>query len=352
MIEPKFWQDRRVLVTGHTGFKGAWLVLMLLRLGARVSGFALPPDTDPSLFDLCGLDADTVSTMGDVRDIAALQRSCQNAAPEIIVHLAAQALVRRSYADPVTTFETNVMGTVNIMEAARASPSVRSIVIVTSDKCYAQPSPERGYRETDPLGGHDPYSSSKAAAELVSAAYRDSYFSAGPLVASARAGNVIGGGDWQAERIVPDAVAALREGMPVALRFPNATRPWQHVLDALCGYLVLCQKLNAGDTSAARAWNFGPSDRREITVHEVAEMLAEVWSVKPAWVQSPGEHPAEAGHLRLDAGAAMDQLGWRPTLSFEETIQMTASWFRDVETGSDARTVAEQQIDAFLARAS
>ena len=352
MIDTNFWQGRRVLVTGHTGFKGAWLVLLLLKLGARVNGFALPPETFPSMYDLVGLDADTESTFGDVRDVSAVHSVVKQSAPEIILHLAAQALVRRSYLDPVETYATNVMGTVNVLEAARTVPGVGAVVAVTSDKCYARPDTDGGCRESDPLGGHDPYSSSKAAAEFVVSAYRDSYFSSGPLVATARAGNVIGGGDWQAERIVPDAIAALREGKPVALRYPDAIRPWQHVLDALCGYLVLGQKLGEGESSAARAWNFGPPLRHEVKVHELVQMLAREWSVKRAWKPAVGEHPVEATRLRLDASEALDHLGWRPVLSLEETIQMTARWFREVDTGTDARVIAEQQIDTFLARVS
>jgi CDP-glucose 4,6-dehydratase len=293
-VNPRFWQGKKVLLTGHTGFKGGWLALWLQTLGAKVTGYALPPPTDPSFFDKARILHGMTSNVGDVRDLAALTSAVRQAAPEIIIHMAAQSLVRPSYADPVATYSTNVMGTVNVLEAARAQSAVRAIVIVTSDKCYENTGAQRAFRESDRLGGHDPYSNSKACAELVAAAYRDSFFSgdeAAAAIATARAGNVIGGGDWSADRLIPDAIRAFGAKLPVQLRYPHATRPWQHVLDPLAGYLLLAEKLCATPADCAEAWNFGPAPDQVMTVANVVDAVAKKWGGGARWEQAPGTHP-------------------------------------------------------------
>lgn len=340
----------RVLVTGHTGFKGSWLTLWLLRLGARVTGLALPPETTPALFLEARLTEIMDSRLGDIRDPATVSKTVSEIEPEIVFHLAAQPLVRRSYREPLETFATNVMGSAHVLEAARACPSVRAIVVVTTDKCYENRSSPWGYRETDRLGGHDPYSASKACTELVAAAWRASYWQEGenaPLVATARAGNVIGGGDWAEDRLVPDLVRAAQSGHPLLVRNPGAVRPWQHVLDPLAGYLLLGERLLAGERRFADAWNFGPALEDMQPVSALCEALCP--ALGGSW-QSGGEsHPAEAAILRLDSSRALVQLGWRPRWPLAHALLTTNEWYKRQANGEDARALTLEHIYAYEA---
>ncbi|MBN4094681.1 CDP-glucose 4,6-dehydratase [Methylobacterium sp. OT2] len=351
--DPVFWAGRRVLVTGHTGFKGAWLSLWLTRLGARVIGFALAPETDPSLCALAELPARIDSRIGDVRDFAALTACMAEARPEIVLHLAAQALVRPSYADPVGTYASNVMGTVHLLEAVRACPSVRAVVIVTSDKAYENREWVWAYREDEPMGGRDPYSNSKGCAELVTSAYRASFFGAGghpAKVASARAGNVIGGGDWSLDRLVPDVVRAFERGEPVEIRAPGAVRPWQHVLEPLSGYLRLAETLCSEDGARyAEGWNFGPADADCWPVSEVVAALARGWGEGANWRLASGRHPHEATFLKVDASKARAYLGWEPRLRLSEALDWTGAWHRAKAQGADAATLTLEQIARYEA---
>jgi CDP-glucose 4,6-dehydratase len=349
IVDPSFWRGRRVLLTGHTGFKGAWLSLWLQSLGAHVTGFSHGVPTQPSLYELARVGEGMDSVAGDVRDHDAVARVVRAAEPEVVIHMAAQSLVRRSFAEPRETYETNVMGTVNLLDAVRLHGSqVRSLVNVTSDKCYENREWEWGYREQEAMGGHDPYSSSKGCAELVSAAFRHSFFSSpdGPRLASARAGNVIGGGDWGEDRLVPDIMrAALAEG-EVRVRNPNSIRPWQHVLSPLSGYLVLAQAL--WDSPAdADGWNFGPADEDARTVGWVLERLAELWPAELRWSLDDGPHPHEARYLKLDSSRARTRLGWRPLVALEETLQSIVDWYLALRDGGDVRAVTLGQIEAF-----
>lgn len=342
-VNEDFWRGRRVFLTGHTGFKGAWLALWLHELGAKVSGFALPPEGKHYLFSACGLEHLIHSHMGDVRNAEQLSEALGAAAPEIIFHLAAQSLVRRSYRLPVETFGTNVMGTVNLLEAARKYGSVRSIVVVTSDKCYENHgimSPP--YTEEDPLGGSDPYSASKACTELVSRAYREAWMSgdeARTVMATVRAGNVIGGGDYAEDRIVPDAIRALSQGEILRVRNPQAVRPWQHVLEPLSGYLMLAEKLHIEGTRWAGAWNFGPRNEEATPVGTLADLIIKAWG-SGSWSTFPimdadGLH--EAHQLKLDSGKARRLLGWQPKLSLSEAVTMTVRWYREASSVDAAR---------------
>lgn len=321
------FRGRRVLLTGHTGFKGSWLALWLNELGAEVTGIALPPETAPNHWDLLGLAIDDRRL--DIRDADALQRAVCESLPEIVFHLAAQPLVRRSYRAPLETWSTNVMGTANVLEACRQTPSVRAIVVVTTDKCYENREWVWGYREIDRLGGHDPYSASKAAAELVAASYRSAFFGedAVPLLATARAGNVIGGGDWSEDRLIPDLVRALAQGQSLEIRSPQARRPWQHVLESLSGYLLLGQKLLEGDKNFAEAWNFGPEPEGNRTVAEVLSKLAHHWAALN-WRTTEKPQPHEAKLLYLDSSKAYRRLAWCPVWNLEDTLQKTADWYR------------------------
>lgn len=342
LVRRNFWQGRRVLVTGHTGFKGGWLALWLHQLGAEVTGFALPA-TDPSFFAQTRLADLLTHIEGDIRDAAAFEAAIAEVRPELIFHLAAQPLVRASYADPVATWATNVMGTVHLLDAARRIDGIRGIVCVTSDKCYENREWVWPYRETDPMGGHDPYSSSKGAAEIAIASFRRSYFGNGPLVASVRAGNVIGGGDWAEDRLVPDIVRAMIAGERPQIRNPYAIRPWQHVLDALSGYLLVGQHLLDGDHKAADAWNFGPSDADTQEVGSVADHLLRRWGVD-GWDRPAVDHPHEASILKLDCAKARSSIGWAPRLSLDRALGLVADWYQGVAAGSDARALSVAQI--------
>jgi CDP-glucose 4,6-dehydratase len=352
-MNPAFWKDRRVLVTGHTGFKGAWLSLWLRELGSRVSGYALPPPTDPSLFALAEAHTGMDDVRGDVRDPASLESAVRVAAPEIVFHLAAQSLVRESYRSPVETYATNIMGTVHLLDAIRRTPGVRAVVVVTSDKCYENRESDRAYREDDAFGGHDPYSSSKACAELVTAAYRRSFFNGiremSPAIASARAGNVIGGGDWATDRLVPDLLRAFAEGRPAAIRNPEATRPWQHVLEPLRGYLALAERLAKGDASAARGWNFGPLPPGARSVGAVADIAARAWGEGAKWESDTAVHPHEARSLELDIADAGRILGWHPLLSVEMAIEWTVRWHKGLQAGHRARALTFRDIAEYMA---
>jgi CDP-glucose 4,6-dehydratase len=337
--QPSFsWQGRKVFLTGHTGFKGGWLALWLTSLGATVRGYALDPSTAPSFFDVARL-ADLVEDIrGDIRDAATLDKAIQDFAPEAVFHLAAQPLVRLSYADPITTYETNVIGTARVLDAIRRTPSVHAVVSVTTDKCYENKEWLWGYRETDPLGGHDPYSSSKACAEIVSAAFRQSYFPLGTIathhvaLATARAGNVIGGGDWSSDRLLPDLVRGFLDGTPVPIRRPHAIRPWQHVLDPLQGYLRLAEHLLDPDRSRAAgyatAYNFGPSDDDARPVQWIVERMTEFWGHGASWILDEAESVHEAGYLKLDASRAKAELGWTPRLRLDTALQWLVQWYR------------------------
>ncbi len=340
------WRDVPVAVTGHTGFKGAWLCEWLLRAGARVSGLALPPETDPSLFALLRLGERMSSTFGDIRDPATVDAWMRDAEPLVVFHLAAQPIVLLSVEDPVGTYATNVMGTAHVLDAIRRVPSVAAAVIVTSDKCYENAGWDWPYRENDPMGGKDPYSSSKGCAELVAAAYRRTYFHDRVAVATARAGNVIGGGDWSRDRIVPDIVRALVAGREPVLRFPGAIRPWQHVLDALSGYVRLAERLQS-DADAATGWNFGPAESSVRTVAELTDRFLAAWGAdaRPAFDATGAQHDAAA--LRLDSSRARLRLGWQPTLAFDDAIAWSAEWYREWHAGRPVAAITQAHIERF-----
>ena len=343
-----FWAGKRVFLTGHTGFKGSWLALWLQQLGAHVTGYSLAPSTQSNLFGLAGVANGMDSCLGDVRDGAALTRAIESAQPEIVIHMAAQALVRYGYQNPVETYATNVMGTVNLLEAVRACSSVRVVLSVTSDKCYDNKEWVWGYREHEALGGYDPYSSSKAAAELVTGAYRSSYLEArGVAVASARAGNVIGGGDWAADRLVPDVLSAFAQGRTAYIRNPNAIRPWQHVLEPLSGYLSLCEHLYRKPLDFAGAWNFGPREEDAQPVRWVVEQLAATWGSGAAWDVDTQEQPHEAHCLKLDISKARSQLSWNPRWGLDRAVESTARWHRNHLGGGDVRGFTLKQIQDY-----
>jgi CDP-glucose 4,6-dehydratase len=349
-VDPDFWRGRRVLLTGHTGFKGAWLSLWLQTLGAQVTGFSNGIPTEPSLYELADVRAGmSASIEGDVRDVAALAEALAESDPEVLIHMAAQSLVRRSFAEPVETYATNVMGTVNVLDAVRLhGRSVRALVNVTSDKCYENREWEWGYREDEPMGGHDPYSSSKGAAELVTSAFRRSFFSDpdGPRLASARAGNVIGGGDWGEDRLVPDIMSAALAGETVRVRNPNSLRPWQHVLNPLSGYLVLAQAL-WDSPEHARGWNFGPTEEDARPVGWIVERLTELWPGELRSELDEGPHPHEARYLKLDSSCARSRLGWRPLVQLDGTLTSIVDWYRALQAGEDMGSVTRGQIESF-----
>lgn len=352
LVSCDFWRGRRVLLTGHTGFKGAWLSLWLQKLGADVYGFALEPPTEPSLFALADVSRGIAHRVGDVREMQSVTAGLQDAKPEIVIHMAAQSLVRESYQDPLDTFSTNVMGTANVLDACRRSDATRAILIVTSDKCYRNTGAAEGYEENDPLGGDDPYSGSKGAAELVTQAYRSAFFAfdGSARVASARAGNVIGGGDWADDRLLPDFVRAATRQQTLQIRNPDAVRPWQFVLEPLRGYLVLAERLFAGTESVDGAWNFGPVDQDCRPVSWVIERVRGLWADPVKVAVDAGPHPKESALLKLDITKAATRLGWRPRLDLEQALRLTVDWYRSVcADASAARRCTLAQIEAYEA---
>ena len=354
MIDSEFWRGKKVFLTGHTGFKGAWLSLWFHQLGARVSGYALDPPTRPSLFELARVGELLAHDIrADVRDPEKLKAAMAAAEPEIVFHLAAQPLVRYSYQQPVETYTTNVLGTVHLLEAVRHTPGIRAVVNVTTDKCYENREWVWGYRENEPMGGYDPYSSSKGCAELVTAAYRSSYFTSqhGTSVATARAGNVIGGGDWAADRLIPDCLRALLAGEQIVIRNPRATRPWQHVLEPLSGYLLLAEKLHIDGSPYAEAWNFGPLDDDARPVEWVVRRLCAMWGASDGYRIDAEQNPHEAHYLKLDISKARTQLGWQPSWDLEQALTKIVEWTKAFRNGGDLRAKCLAQIAEYLRKA-
>ena len=349
------WQGRRVFLTGHTGFKGGWLALWLAKMGATVRGYSLDPCTEPNLFTDARIGSVVEDVRGDIRNAGKLEASMREFRPEVVFHLAAQPLVRYSYEDPIGTFETNVIGTARVLDAVRRTPSIRAVVSVTTDKCYENKEWVWPYRETDPLGGYDPYSSSKACAEIVSAAFRQSYFPVGELdrhgvaVATARAGNVIGGGDWSNDRLLPDLVRGFLSGKPVLIRRPHAIRPWQHVLEPLHGYLRLAEHLLKHDAKYATAYNFGPTEDDAKPVSWIAERMTGFWGDGASWVLDETLSPHEAGYLKLDAAKARADLGWAPKMHLDGALDMLVSWYRAWQGKMDMHEFTLQQIEHYEA---
>lgn len=348
-VDTAFWRGRRVLLTGHSGLKGSWLTLWLHRLGAEVTGISLPPATTPSLFRKANVDAFCQSLFCDIRDAPALIGLIQSARPEIVFHLAAQSLVRASYKEPRATFDTNVMGTVNVLDALRGLGSVRVAVMITTDKVYRDHAMRRPYREDDPLGGHDPYSGSKAACEIAIASYRSSFLAGqGVVVASARAGNVIGGGDWSEDRLIPDAIRAWQAGATLAVRQPMAVRPWQYLLEPLAAYLILAESLWRRATLAG-AYNFGPDASSRVTVRELVDMARAAYGSGEVCCEDGAAGPHEADWLALDTAKAQGTLGIRPTLTLAQAVGRTVAWYRAQHEGADALTLCQSDIAAYEA---
>ena len=347
-MNPAFWNGKRVLLTGHTGFKGSWLTLWLQSMGAHVVGYALAPPTNPSLFEVADVGKGIISVIGDIRDMAKLQAVVAEHSPEIVIHMAAQPLVRYSYQNPVETYATNVMGTVHLLEAVRNTPGVKAVVNVTTDKCYENKEWAWGYREDEPMGGHDPYSNSKGCSELVTSAYRRSYFQdKGIALASARAGNVIGGGDWAADRLIPDILRAFEQNQPVIIRNPYATRPWQHVLEPLSGYLALAEQLYANGQAFAEGWNFGPKDDDAKAVQWIVEHMASSWGNGASWQLDGGEHPHEANYLKLDISKAKARLKWQPRWPLATALPHIITWHQAWLANDDMKKFCLAQIQKY-----
>lgn len=353
-VNPQFWSGKRVFLTGHTGFKGGWLTLWLASMGAKVTGFSLAPNTNPNLYEVAKIaSCCKESILGDIRNLDSLATAMQLANPEVVIHMAAQPLVHYSYANPVETYATNLMGTVHVLEALRTCNSVKAALMVTTDKCYENKEWVWGYRENEPMGGFDPYSNSKGCAELAIASYRQSFFSEqdyakhGVAIASARAGNVIGGGDWSADRLIPDAIRAFESGQTLMLRNPLAIRPWQHVLEPLSGYLVLSQALFEQGIAYNGAWNFGPNDVDARSVQEVVQLLIDRWSCTAAWLHDGQPAPHEAYFLKLDCSKARQQLGWTPSWSLESAIEAIVEWQAVFHKKGDIAATMRSQIDTY-----
>jgi CDP-glucose 4,6-dehydratase len=354
-MNPTFWQGRRVLLTGHTGFKGSWLSLWLQSMGAKVTGYALAPPTKPSLFEIADVSQGMTSVIGDIRDLTKLQTVFAEHRPEIVIHMAAQPLVRYSYQNPVETYSTNVMGTVHLLEAVRNTPGVKAVVNITTDKCYENREWVWGYRENEPMGGFDPYSNSKGCAELVSAAYRSSFFNAnnyaqhGVATATVRAGNVIGGGDWAKDRLIPDILSAFEQGRKVDIRNPHAIRPWQHVMEPLRGYFTLAEQLFEHGPSFGEGWNFGPNDEDAKPVGWIVEQMATLWGADAQWQVDEGEHPHEANYLKLDISKARSRLDWHPALRLKDALALIIDWSKQRAAGTNMRQLTLNQLQAYQA---
>jgi len=353
-VDASFWKNKRVFLTGHTGFKGGWLSLWLASMGAKVTGYALAPNTSPNFFEVASVAGYLEqSFIADIRDLAKLQKAMAVAKPEIVIHMAAQPLVRYSYANPVETYATNVMGTVHVLESIRALDCVRAAVIVTTDKCYENKEWAWGYRENESMGGHDPYSNSKGCAELVTGAYRRSYFSPDKYsahrvaIASARAGNVIGGGDWSEDRLIPDAIKAFEANKTLIIRNPLATRPWQHVLEPLSGYLVLAQALYQEGAKFNGGWNFGPRDEDARSVQEVINLLIKNWGSEASWTQDQSEQPHEAHSLKLDCSKARQYLNWVPRWTLEQAVEHITQWHKALQPHENMREISLKQIASY-----
>jgi CDP-glucose 4,6-dehydratase len=348
-VDAHFWKGKTVFLTGHTGFKGGWLSLWLASMGAKVAGFSLAPNTVPSFFDVAHVESLLDSSfIADIRDLAALKKAISQSQPEIVIHMAAQPLVRYSYSNPVETYATNVMGTVHVLECIRLVRSVRAAVIVTTDKCYENKEWAWGYRENEPMGGHDPYSNSKGCSELVTSAYRSSFLqSNGVAVASARAGNVIGGGDWAADRLVPDILRAFEQGRPVIIRNPHATRPWQHVLEPISGYLTLAEQLYTQGNAFAEGWNFGPKDDDARSVQWIVAHMVNSWGNGASWQQDGGVHPHEANYLKLDISKAKARLGWQPSWPLATALPHITAWHQAWLANDDMKKLCLAQIQKY-----
>lgn len=353
-INKQFWNKKRVLITGHSGFKGSWLCLLLHKLGSDVYGYALEPPTKPSLFEEAGIAQLVNSYIGDIRDYNKLLNTIQLVKPEVIIHMAAQPLVRESYKNPVDTYSTNVMGTVNLLEAIRHTPGVKSLVNVTTDKCYENREWRWSYRENEPMGGFDPYSSSKGCSELVTSAYRNSFFNAkdyqnhGVAIATARAGNVIGGGDWAEDRLIPDFIRAISAGEEVKIRSPYAIRPWQHVLEPLSGYLMLAEKLYTRGPEFEGAWNFGPDDRDAKNVEWIAKRFCDLWGNGASFSIDKNPQPHEANYLKLDCSKAKEELEWTPKWDIEKALESIVEWYQVWRSKKNVRSISEQQIHEYF----
>lgn len=348
------FRGKHILVTGHTGFKGSWLCMWLNHLGAHVTGYSLKPPTIPSMFEICALKKKMLSIQGDIREAPFLKKTFHQYKPELVFHLAAQSLVRTSYAHPVETYATNVLGTAHVLEACRQTPSVRAAVIITSDKCYKNPAEAKAHKENEPLGGDDPYSSSKACAEIVTGAYLKSYFHPEDYekkhrvsLASARGGNVIGGGDWADDRIIPDCIRALSKNKPLRIRYPDAVRPWQHVLELLYGYLLLCDRLYHDGTRFSGAWNFGPDHKTEYTVRWVVDYVKTLWGNSKPWQIDKGLHPHETAFLKLNSAKARTKLGWKPRWNIHRAIEKTVEWYKAYERGENMSDITLKQIEEY-----
>ena len=353
VMNPAFWKGKRVFISGHTGFKGSWLSLWLQELGAKVTGYSLPPPTSPNLFETINVADGMVSILGDVRDLYVLKGAMLEAQPEIVIHMAAQPLVRLSYDQPVETYVTNVMGTVHVLESVRHTPGIRAVLNITTDKCYENKEWEWGYRETEPMGGNDPYSNSKGCAELVTSAYRASYFSAdtysthGVALASARAGNVIGGGDWAKDRLIPDILFAFEKSKPVKIRNPHAIRPWQHVMEPLRGYLMLAERLYVDGAAFSGGWNFGPYAYDSKPVDWIVREMARRWSTTARWEVDPKIQPHESKYLRLDISKAGHHLKWQPVIQLHDALELIVYWEQARLAGRDMRTITLSQIQSY-----
>ena len=352
-MNPIFWRGKRVLMTGHTGFKGSWLSLWLQSMGVHLVGYALAPPTSPSLYEAADVGNGMTSIFGDIRDLPKLQATFTEHRPEIVIHMAAQPLVRFSYIEPVETYSTNVMGTVHLLESVRNTPGVRAVVNITTDKCYENREWAWGYRENEPMGGYDPYSNSKGCSELVSSAYRSSFFNAsshaqhGVALATVRAGNVIGGGDWAQDRLIPDIIGAFEKNCLVNIRNPHAIRPWQHVLEPLRGYLTLVERLYEQGSVYAEGWNFGPNEEDAKPVGWIVEQLAAMWGNGAQWKIDIGEHPHEANYLKLDISKARTRLDWHPVLRLNDALNLIIDWAKQRQAGADLRKLTLNQINSY-----